>query len=306
MSQLNKWLRENFGYSKKEINGSIILLFIISVLFLGVYAFDYYRYASNEYSSEKDLELLDKWAAELQWAEDTEESMEPSRQLLALSNLERFDPNQVSEEQLRQMNIPSYLASNWSKYTSRGGRFYNSEDLHKLYGMDSSIFDQLAPYISIANTKPDSDEGKPIAREKSTVAKETARLIDINLATAEELQTVRGIGPAYSARIIKYRNALGGFHDRGQLAEVYGLKQETVSALWEKFDLNPANCCVKLSVNTIHLDSLKRQPYINYNQARALVAYRDQHGRFASWDDVAEIKIIPDSTIQKLKPYFEF
>lgn len=59
MSQINKWLRENFGYSKKEINGSIILLFIISVVFLGVYALDYYRYASNEYSSEKDLELLD-------------------------------------------------------------------------------------------------------------------------------------------------------------------------------------------------------------------------------------------------------
>ncbi|WP_339811855.1 helix-hairpin-helix domain-containing protein [uncultured Imperialibacter sp.] len=306
MSQLNKWLRENFGYSKKEINGSIILLFIISVLFLGVYALDYYRYASNEYSSEKDFELLDKWAAELQWAEDIEGDKGNPQQMLALSNLERFDPNQVSEAQLREMNIPPYLASNWSKYTSRGGRFYNSEDLLKLYGMDSSIFEQLAPYLSIANTKPNSDNAGPIAEGKSTVVKERVGLIDINLATAEELQTVRGIGPAYAARIIKYRNALGGFHDRGQLAEVYGLKQETVSALWEKFDLNPANCCVKLSVNTIHLDSLKRQPYINYNQARALVAYRDQHGRFASWNDVAEIKIIPDSTIQKLKPYFEF
>ncbi|MEQ8811734.1 MAG: helix-hairpin-helix domain-containing protein [Imperialibacter sp.] len=306
MSQINKWLRENFGYSKKEINGSIILLFIISVLFLGVYALDYYRYASNVYSSEKDLELLDKWAAELQWAEDIEEDKENPRQMLALSNLERFDPNQVSEAQLREMNIPAYLASNWNKYTSRGGKFYDKDDLLKLYGMDSIIFEQLAPYLSIANTKPASDNARPMANGKSTVVKETTMLIDINMATASELQAVRGIGPAYAARIIKYRNALGGFHDRGQLAEVYGLKQETVSALWEKFDLNPANCCVRLSVNTIHLDSLKRQPYINYNQARALVAYRNQHGKFASWNDVAEIKIIPDSTIQKLKPYFEF
>jgi competence protein ComEA len=44
-------------------------------------------------------------------------------------------------------------------------------------------------------TKADTKSGAPAKTE----------LIDINSATAEELQTISGIGPAYSAAIIKGR-----------------------------------------------------------------------------------------------------
>src|SRR5690606_40943919 len=47
--------------------------------------------------------------------------------------------------------------------------------------------------------------------------------LDINRCTAGELVALPGIGPVLAERIIKYRNLLGGFVDKWQLVEVYGL-----------------------------------------------------------------------------------
>jgi len=47
--------------------------------------------------------------------------------------------------------------------------------------------------------------------------------VSINKANAEELQAVRGIGPALAERIISYREANGGFKSLDQLKEVRGI-----------------------------------------------------------------------------------
>ena len=51
---------------------------------------------------------------------------------------------------------------------------------------------------------------------------------DLNTASAEDLQRVRGIGPTLSERIVKFRTRLGGFSENDQLKEVYGLTEEIV------------------------------------------------------------------------------
>jgi len=55
------------------------------------------------------------------------------------------------------------------------------------------------------------------------------------------LQIVPGIGVGLGGRIIKYRERLGGFHSIHQLAEIYGLKPETIEEIWNYFDFSPAN-----------------------------------------------------------------
>lgn len=48
-------------------------------------------------------------------------------------------------------------------------------------------------------------------------------LININLADAEELQKLPGIGPAYSQRIIEWREENGAFTSKEQLLEIRGI-----------------------------------------------------------------------------------
>lgn len=48
-------------------------------------------------------------------------------------------------------------------------------------------------------------------------------LIRINHASAVELQRLPGIGPAYAARIVEWREANGSFSDASQLLEIRGI-----------------------------------------------------------------------------------
>src|SRR5690606_31569388 len=81
--------------------------------------------------------------------------------------------------------------------------------------------------------KTHTSSAKALEREPT----ETIEIRDLNKATADELQQVKGIGPAYSERIVKYRDLLGGFIDQDQLNEVYGLKEETIEELNKYFSI---------------------------------------------------------------------
>lgn len=55
--------------------------------------------------------------------------------------------------------------------------------------------------------------------------------ISLSTATAEQLETLDGIGPALAARIIEYRDARGGFRSIDELQEVDGIGEKRFAAL---------------------------------------------------------------------------
>lgn len=57
----------------------------------------------------------------------------------------------------------------------------------------------------------------------SKVEMQSSALVNINKATSEELQTIRGIGPVIAERIIKYRQDHGRFERVEDLDQVNGI-----------------------------------------------------------------------------------
>ena len=55
--------------------------------------------------------------------------------------------------------------------------------------------------------------------------------IDINTATAAQLETVKGIGPKTAAEIIKYRTEHHGFKSVEELKQVKGIGDKTLEKL---------------------------------------------------------------------------
>ena len=57
------------------------------------------------------------------------------------------------------------------------------------------------------------------------------RRIDVNSATAEELQLIPGIGPVLSRRIVEYRERHGGFRSVQELERVYRVSSRLVESI---------------------------------------------------------------------------
>lgn len=73
----------------------------------------------------------------------------------------------------------------------------------------------------------------PSPADATPVTTETAEKININTATAAELETLYGIGPVIAGRIIEYRARNGGFHTAEELMNVSGIGNKKFAALKE-------------------------------------------------------------------------
>lgn len=137
-------------------------------------------------------------------------------------------------------------------------------------------------------------------------AQRTPLIFELNSADTLDLQQLRGIGPVYASRIVRYREALGGFYNIEQLKEVYGFTPELYASVTPYLTLDSATSSTtirKIHLNTATLNELKHHPYLDYYQAKAIVNYRRQGGTFTTINDLLKVTLIDEKTFHKLKPY---
>lgn len=60
-----------------------------------------------------------------------------------------------------------------------------------------------------------------------------AAIVNINTATAEQLQTLPNIGPKIAAQIISYRDEHGVFESVGELMNIPGIGEKKLEAIWD-------------------------------------------------------------------------
>ncbi|WP_461491789.1 ComEA family DNA-binding protein [Pontibacter sp. HJ8] len=207
------------------------------------------------------------------------------------------------------------MAKRILNYRNKVGDFTYKAELGRIYDFPDSTFQRLYPYIQLPETRPDRysrTKGTAVrARTASgpnyTYTRERERFIlapfNINSADTTALKQIRGIGSKLSARIVKYRDGLGGFHSMAQLKEVYGLPPAVVDSLDKYTFVAKSNTIRQLSLNQATANELKAHPYISSNVARAIVAYREQHGPYRQIEDIRQIKLVTQELFEKLQPY---
>lgn len=212
-----------------------------------------------------------------------------------------FDPNTVDPQKLENFGIPQYVIKSFSKYRNAGAKFYKKEDLKKLYGLKPNLYERMAPYIKIEETDP-----KDYTSKKDYKKTETERaLVDLNTADSLTLLKVRGIGPYLSSKIIKYRNALGGYVSIDQLYEIFNIKPEQVDAI-KPFVFVNSSSIKRLNVNTADYLQLNWHPYISSKEANAIITYRKQHGLYKSRLDLEKVILLSKEMLDKIEPYLEY
>ena len=216
-----------------------------------------------------------------------------------------FDPNSIQENDLKELGLSDYVVRNIIAYREHGGLFKEPSDLSKIYGMSPEEFKRLQEFIIIDTTIFNSG----VERQEFQFGKNKEELelhIDLNRADKYELMKIRGIGPSFAERIIRYRENLGGYYKLDQLLEVYGL--DTVKFKEINNHLYISDTILSpLYVNLKNASELIQHPYIeSWSVANAIENYRKQHGKYQSLNDIRKVHLLNDTLLDKLKPYLSF
>ena len=218
-----------------------------------------------------------------------------------------FDPNTADSTTLLRLGLQPWQVRNIYKYRAAGGVYRRPLDFARLYGLTRKQYLALEPYIRIsADYAPASSLYQPESRPSAdTVHHHRHKLsagesVDLNTADTTLLQRVPGIGSYFARQIVNYRNRLGGFYSSRQLLEIDDFPQQALPFFKASGTPN------KLNVNQLTLNELKRHPYLNYYQARAIVDYRRLRGPLKSLDDLRLLRDFTPADMERLSHYAAF
>ena len=218
-----------------------------------------------------------------------------------------FDPNTADSTQLLRLGLQPWQVRNIYKYRAAGGIYRKKEDFARLYGLTVKQYRELEPYIHISTDYLPASTLIKEERRTERYERDTLRYpvkiaegehIDLNAADTSLYKKVPGIGSYYSRKIAEYGRRLGGFVSADQLDEIENFPSEAK----KYFSVN-ASDVHQLNVNRLSLNELKRHPYINYYQAKAITDYRRLHGPLHSLDDLRLLPDFPVEAIKRLEPY---
>ena len=105
-----------------------------------------------------------------------------------------------------------------------------------------------------------------------------------------------------AARIVTFRDKLGGFYSVDQIKETYGLPDTVFQKI--KSNLDAGNQPIrKININTASFDELRAHPYIKSDIGRQILAYRKEHGNYAKAEDLKKNPVLTEDVYQRLRHY---
>ena len=227
----------------------------------------------------------------------------------------RFDPNTISADSFALLGFPVWQAKSMLRYRGdRRATFRRATDLRRVTSLDSALVEAVIPLIDIdpstSSAPYDGPSVSPATNGPATYAYRPktppppSGSFDINSSDTSAWQTLPGIGSYRAKRIVRYREALGGFYAIDQVATTRGLPDSTFRAI--RSFLKMGRIFRPLPINRATYEEIKRHPYISRNLANSIVRNREKAGRFNGPEDLKRLRLIKESDLPRLIPYFTF
>lgn len=302
-------MKHYLKFSKKELLGLFIL--IIVILFFTILPFVRPR-SKKELLTETNRTALNDLANTLSSSASKEDAQtgsfnqgdqQPSYAHVPLkATLFSFDPNTLNEAGWKQLGLRQRTIRTIINYRKKGGHFYKAGDLQKIYGLHPDEFERLLPYIVIPGRSLQTTGTAAPAYEK-TYIRTPPQPIDINAADTTAYKSLNGIGSKLAARIVNYREKLGGFYRISQVGETYGVPDSTFRKIQPFLRLDKPDIR-RLNINTAAYEALNAHPYISSKLAYLIVKQR-KAAPIASPEALQALVAQTNDVFEKLEPYVQ-
>ena len=286
--------KSHFVFTKKQRNG--IFLWLAILIALQCFSF-FVDFSSEEIPvNQKQLAIFTKEMDSLRAVEI--ENRKPK--------IYPFNPNFITDYKGYTLGMTSIEINRLLQFRKQDKWVNSVKQFQQVTKVSDSILDKIAPFFKfpewVTNPKPKTYVNYKTKNDSDT-PKTFQQKTDLNTATAAQLQKIRGIGEAYSNRIVKYRDKQNGFIADVQLQEVYGLKPEVITRITNEFTVKTPKAIDKVSVNKATRDQLVNIPYIDYEVAHQIIEQRVLRDGFQSIEELTKVKGFPVKKIEIIKLY---
>lgn len=287
-------------YTREQRSGIVALILLMIGIQLG-----YYFYFSGVTSAVRSENVKTKEWLAVQSEIDSLKILKGAES----QKIYPFNPNFISDYKGYTLGMSVVEIDRLHQFR-RGNKFVNSaEEFQKVTKVSDDLLAKISPYFKFPDWVKNKKSNNSFYQEysKQTVDKKSKIvIIDINMATQEELMKVYGIGPGLSERILKEREKLGAFVSMEQMNDVWGLSPEVIASLNKHFKIIAKPAVKKLGVNNASVKEMVQFPFFKYYLAKEIVTYRSMNGGIKSKEDLIKIKSFPVEKVDIIALYLDF
>ncbi len=281
-----KHLKSQLTFNRSERVGILLLIAII----LGLL---YVRFFVS-FSEETTFDISSSELVQLQEQMDSLRRTEVARRK---PKVYPFNPNFMSDYKAYTLGISAEAYDRLQAYRAEGRWINSVADFQRVTRVPDSVLAPIQGYFKfpdwVMNPRPRKKRFTSISSEISV-----AKKIDLNKATAGELQEVSGIGEALSSRILEQRAQLGGFSHDLQLHAVWGLKPEVVERVLQRFTVKTPKAIHRMNINRCSASDLATIPGVSFGLGKKIWEFvRIREGV----SDLSELEKIEGISSRKLQ-----
>ena len=291
-------LKSHFKFSNSQRNG----VFLLAILIVAIQCF----YAFVDLSPKEistDSEALQTFKLQV----------DSLKKIVSEKNTPKvypFNPNYITDFKGYTLGMSTQEIDRLLEFRDENQWINSAKQFQEITKVSDSLLNHLAPLFQfpewVTDPKPKNNWGNSSKSmgQKEYPSKTYDQKIDLNTATAQDLQKVHGIGEKLSDNIIKYRNKFkGGFISEVQLQDIYGLSQEVIQRIINDFDLKTPRDIEKINLNAASKDQLVTIQYIDYEIAHYIIEQRTLRDGFKSFDELLKVKNFPVQKFEIIKLY---
>ena len=292
-------LKSHFKYTKQERSGIFFLLISIIVLQVGYFVFCSFPIedSMNSFSADKEIQAKINVLKEESLRKDAVKTYP-------------FNPNFITDYKGYILGMSVKEIDRLHNFRAKNSYVNSSEDFQKVTQVSDSLLSVISPYFKFPEWTKKSEQysvnskKNKVERNISTPSEGLGEdVLDLNSATAKELKSVTGIGEKLSARIVKFRDRLGGFFVNEQLYDVYGLEPEVIGRVLKQFKVLKVPSIKKININSASVEELQKLIYFHKKVATGIVNYRNDNNNSISLDELIKIEDFPVDKIDRIILY---
>lgn len=285
-------LKSHFRYHKSQRNGIFFLLIFIVFLQCIFFFVDFSSEESNAVSQTEIIEFQHEM-----------DSLKNAALGKSMRKIYPFNPNFITDFKGHQLGMNTNEIDKLLAFRAHGKFINSAKQFQEITGVNDRLLTSISPYFKfpdwITSQKTKEKQYTNSKIDKSIVKK------DLNVASAEDLTIVNGIGEKLAKRIVDYRTKLQGFSFNDQVFEVWALDKEVAAKVLQHFEVVKPPSIKKININTATFKEVLSIVYLDYELTKKIFNYKNQVAEIQSIEDLKKIDGFPLEKFNRIALYLD-